>query len=389
MDKLGGNPSKSTNKGHNLMDKITRKTAFGQWFFPINLHFFEEQVKAMNLDYYMKKLTAESFLKLLLFAQLEEIESLHALGDCLFDDQLQKGSGLDSISISQLSRRLNSLNPDLFQRLFLDLVGQIHAKTHYPKLAMPLKIIDSSTLPLNLTNHRWAKFRKTKAGVKLHLRLVFMEKGTSYPEKAIMTTANEHDRGQLEVMVDDKECMYVFDRGYLDYERFDRMTDDGYFFLSRLRKNAVIRKIYDFKLPDGSSVLSDQMVLIGTTQNRAENYFRLLKVIDSKGNELHLITNRFDLSADEISEMYKARWAIELFFKWIKQHLNIKKFYGQSEWAIQNQVFIALIVYCLHVLAQLETESKRKTLQISRYLRAALWKPAHIWIRKIQGKAVP
>lgn len=371
------------------MDKITRKTSFGQWFSPINLQLFEENVKTMKLDYYTKKLTTESFLKLLLFAQLQEIESLHALGDCLFDDQLQKGIDLDSISISQLSRRLNGINPDLFQRLFLDLVSQIHAKTHYTKLVMPLKIIDSSTLPLNLTNHKWAKFRKTKAGVKLHLRLVFMEKGISYPEKAVMTTAKEHDRGQLEIMVDDKECMYVFDRGYLDYERFDRMTDDSYFFLSRLRKNAVIRNVYDFKLPKDTAVLSDQMVLIGTTQNRAENYFRLLKVIDSKGNELHLITNRFDLSAEEISEMYKSRWAIELFFKWIKQHLSIKKFYGQSEWAIQNQVFIALIVFCLHVLVQIETRSKRKTLQISRYLRAALWKPANVWLRKIEGKAIP
>ena len=371
------------------MDKITRKTSFGQWFSPINLQLFEENVKTMKLDYYTKKLTTESFLKLLLFAQLQEIESLHALGDCLFDDQLQKGIDLDSISISQLSRRLNGINPDLFQRLFLDLVSQIHAKTHYTKLVMPLKIIDSSTLPLNLTNHKWAQFRKTKAGVKLHLRLVFMEKGISYPEKAVMTTAKEHDRGQLEIMVDDKECMYVFDRGYLDYERFDRMTDDGYFFLSRLRKNAVIREVFDFNLPEKAAVLSDQMVLIGTTQNRAENYFRLLKVMDSKGNELQLITNRFDLSAEEISEMYKSRWAIELFFKWIKQHLSIKKFYGQSEWAVQNQVFIALIVFCLHVLVQIETKSKRKTLQISRYLRAALWKPANIWLRKIEGKAIP
>ena len=376
-------------KKDQLMDKITRKTSFGQWFSPINLQLFEKTVKTLKLAYYTKKLKTDSFLKLLLFAQLQEVESLHELSDCLFDDQLQKGIDLDSISISQLSRRLNGINPDLFQRLFLDLVAQIHAKTHYTKLIMPLKIIDSSTLPLNLTNHKWAKFRKTKAGVKLHLRLVFMEKGSSYPEKAVLTTAKEHDRGQLEIMVDDKECMYVFDRGYLDYERFDRMTDDGYFFLSRLRKNAVIREVYNFKLPENSAVLSDQMVLIGTTQNRAENYFRLLKVMDSKGNELHLITNRFDLSAEEISEMYKSRWAIELFFKWIKQHLSIKKFYGQSEWAIQNQVFIALIVFCLHVLVQLETRSKRKTLQISRYLRAALWKPAHIWLRKIEGKAIP
>ncbi|MGE7622463.1 transposase, partial [Viridibacillus sp. NPDC096237] len=107
------------------------------------------------------------------------------------------------------------------------------------------------------------------------------------------------------------------------------------------------------------------------------------------GNILCLITNRFDLEPDEISDMYKSRWAIELFFKWIKQHLNIKKFYGQSENAIYNQVFIALIVFCLNVLAQIETKSKRKILQISRYLRASLWKPAYIWLRKIEGKAVP
>lgn len=368
------------------MDKVTPKTSFGQWFSSINLQLVEENVETMKLDYYTKKLTTESFLRLLLFAQLEEIESLHALADCLFDDELQQEINLDSISISQLSRRLNGMNPDIFQRLFLDLVSQIYVKTHDTKLVMPLKIIDSSTLPLNLTNHRWAKFRKTKAGVKLHLRLVFMKKGTSYPEKAVLTNAIEHDRNQLEVLVDDKECMYVFDRGYLDYERFDRMTDDGYFFLTRLRKNAVIRVVDNFKLPEDSSVLSDQMVLIGTTQNRAENYFRLIKVVDSKGNVLLLVTNRFDLSAEEISEMYKSRWAIELFFKWIKQHLKIKRFYGQSESAIHNQVFIALIVFCLNVLAQIETKSKRSILQISRYLRAALWKPDYIWLRKIEGK---
>ena len=371
------------------MDKITRKTSFGQWFSAINFRLFEEQVESLKLDHYTKKLTTESFLKLMLFSQLEEIESLHALTDRLTNEELQNGVGLESISISQLSRRLNSLHPSVLASLFQDLVCRIHDKTNYRKQIMPLKIIDSSTLPLNLAQHKWAEFRKTKGGVKLHLRLVFMEKGASYPEKAVITNAKEHDRNQLEVMVDDKECMYVFDRGYLDYERFDRMADDGYFFLSRLRKNAVVRKIYDFQLPEDSSALSDQMVYIGTTQNRAENVFRLLKVIDSKGNELQLITNRFDLDAEGISEMYKSRWAIELFFKWMKQHLRIKKFYGQSEWAIQNQVYLALIVFCLHVLAQAESNSKLKILKISRYLRANLWKSAYLWLIRIEAKSVP
>src|SRR5690625_5186085 len=93
--------------------------------------------------------------------------------------------------------------------------------------------------------------------------------------------------------------MYVFDRGYLDYERFDRMTDEGYFFVSRLRKNAVVRVVETFSLSAGSKVLSDEMVVIGTTQNRSENVFRKIRILDSKDNELTLLTNRFDLSADE------------------------------------------------------------------------------------------
>lgn len=144
-----------------------------------------------------------------------------------------------------------------------------------------------------------------------------------------------------------------------------------------------------FELPEGSLDSSDEMMVIGTTQNRAENVFRLIKVLDSKGNELHLMTNRFDLSADEIAEFYKSRWAIELFFKWLKQHLNIKKFYAQSEQGVHNQVYIAMIVYCLHVLAQLNTNSSKTYLKISRLLKAASWKSAHLWIRKIAGKAVP
>lgn len=374
------------------MDKSTRKTSFKQWLAPINQTLFNEQVTIRQLDYYTKRLHMDSFMTLLLYAQLHETESLRALSDAVFSDELQQAVGLESISFSQLGRRLNQVPPSFFQTMFLDLVSQIHEKTHFQKrrnVTTPLKIIDSSTLPLNLTNHKWAEFRQTKSGVKLHLRLVFMEKGLSYPDQAVITNAVQHDRGQLEVLVDDKACMYVFDRGYLDYERFDRMTDDGYFFVSRLRKNAVVRVFETFSLPTASNVLSDEMVVIGTTQNRSENVFRQLKLFDTKGNELTLLTNRFDLDADEIAEIYQSRWTIELFSKWMKQHLSIKKFYGYSEQAVHNQVYLAMIVYWLNVLAQLHTNSDRSYLQISRYLKASLWKPAYIWMKKIERKGVP
>src|SRR5690554_3816091 len=369
------------------MDKNTLKTSFGKWISPINMKKLSKQVDILKQDYYTKKLTTESFLKIMLFAQLHETESLHAISDALLDEDFQKAVGFDSISASQLSRKNNELDPTVLSTIFLDLVSQIHTHHNQSKSLIPLKIIDSTTLPLNLTNYKWATFRKTKAGVKLHLRLVFMGKDNVYPDKAIMTTADEHDRNQLEVLVDDKEAMYVFDRGYVDYERFDRMTDDGLFFVSRLKKNAITRTIESFQLPNDSSVTKDEMVYLGTTQNRAENVFRLIEVFDTKENTLRLITNRFDLSADEISGIYRSRWAIELFFKWLKQHVEIKHFYGMTENALQNQIFIALITYCLHVLVRLEANIKQSLLRISRWLKATLWKSSHLWLRRFKRKA--
>ena len=156
------------------MDKFTRKTSFEQWFTPISSTKLEELVNTYQLNYYTKKLHIASFLKILVFAQLNEIESLRAVSDTLFSDDLQKATNLESISFSQLGRRLNQVPTEVLQQVFLELVTQIHEKTYFEKrrkLTTPLKIIDSSTLPLNLNNHKWAEFRKTKSGVKLHLAI--------------------------------------------------------------------------------------------------------------------------------------------------------------------------------------------------------------------------
>lgn len=371
------------------MDKNTRKNSFSKWLSPINFEILDNQVELLNQDSYTKKLTTEAYFKLMLFAQLHETESLHAMSDALLDDDLQKALGLESISASQLSRKNNEIDSSIFANLFVDLVSQIQSFHVKKNVKNPLKIIDSTTLPLNLTHYEWAKFRKTKAGVKIHLRLVYMDKNTVYPDQVIVTNAKEHDRNQLEVHVDDKDALYVFDRGYVDYQRFDHMTDEGYFFISRIKKNAVVREIESFPVSKESNVLSDQMIYLGTPQSRTENVFRLIKVVDTKGNILRIITNRFDLSPEKVSDIYKSRWAIELFFKWLKQHVNIQHFYGTSENAVLNQIYIALIAYCLHVLIQLETKSKKTLLRISRWLKAALWKPAYIWLHRFRSRASP
>src|SRR5699024_7859512 len=155
------------------MDKFTQNNSVTQWLSPINQKLFDNQVRKYQLNYYTKKLCMKPFISLLLHAQLHETERLQAISDGLFSEELQQSPGLHSISTSQMGRSLSEIPTSFFQSLFLDLVSQIHENKHFNttrKYTIPLKIIDSSTLPLNLENHQWAEFRKTKSGVKLHLR---------------------------------------------------------------------------------------------------------------------------------------------------------------------------------------------------------------------------
>ncbi|MBG9563988.1 transposase [Brevibacillus agri] len=234
-----------------------------------------------------------------------------------------------------------------------------------------------------MQKYKWATFRKTKAGIKLHLRLVFADQGDVYPEKITITGAKSNDRTQMESLIDEIGMMYVFDRGYVDYEKFDEYTDKGIFFASRLKDNAEIRHLYEFKIPLESSVLSDSMILLGTPQKRVDNVLRLIETLDSKGNLIRIITNRFDLEAEELSDIYRWRWQIELFFKWIKQHVKIKNFYGTSENAVRNQVLLALIAYCLLLLVKLEQNSQHSLLQIRRWLKVFLWQTFEQWIGRM------
>src|SRR5690606_12685881 len=122
-----------------------------------------------------------------------------------------------------------------------------------------------------------------------------MDDKTVYPEKVIVTSAGPNDRTQMEFLIDEKDAMYVFDRGYVDYEKFDTYCEDGIFFASRLKKNAVIHTLETFTLPEGSIIQSDSMVVIGSAQKHMENVLRLVETIDTEGNPIRIITNRFDL----------------------------------------------------------------------------------------------
>ncbi|MDQ8738388.1 IS4 family transposase [Paenibacillus sp. LHD-38] len=366
------------------MDKNTLFTSFGKWLAPICTKTFTNQIAETGQDKYVKKLTTPAYLKLFLHAQLQGRDGLRDIADDVLCKEFQQELGLESISAAQLCRKHNQVDPDLLQLVFERLVKQILAQRNPAAFRNDMKIIDSTTISLCLQKYKWAVFRQSKAGIKIHMRLSFVGEQDVLPEKATITPAKKNDRTQMDSLIDETGVTYVFDRGYVDYDAFNRYCKDNIRFVTRLKNNAVIEPLESFEIPPDSKVVVDERVRIGSPQKRVKHDLRMIQTDDSEGNLLVLITNRFDLTSEEISEMYRSRWAIETFFKWMKQHLQIKWFYGTSERAVHNQVWIALIAFCLLALIKLNIKAGHSLLQLSRWLKTLLWRPYSEWIERIK-----
>jgi len=368
------------------MDKNKLFSSFGKWLAPICTRTFTDWVAETQQDKYVKKLTTAAYLKLFLHAQLQGREGLRHIADDLLCKAFQRELGLTSISAAQLSRKHKQVNPELLQNVFERLVNRILSTHRAPAHRSKIKIIDSTTVALCLQKYKWAAFRKTKAGIKLHMRLAFVDEQEVIPEKATITNAKKNDRTQLEELVYEPGVTYVFDRGYIDYSAFNHYCENNIHFVTRLKSNAFVEPLESFEIPQGCSIRADMLVRVGSQKKKMKHLLRMVQTEDSQGNLLFLITNRFDLTCDEISDMYRSRWAIETFFKWMKQHLRIKHFHGQSERAVHNQIWIALIAFCLLLLVKLETKIDHSLLQLSRWLTKLLWQPYAKWLQRMKQK---
>lgn len=357
------------------MDKYNTKTTINKWFSFIkteNLSLMARQ-SIHQFDAYTKKLTFERVLKLFLFAINNETESLRHLDQQLVDPKLKKAVGVNRISYSQLSRALKVIDNEVLLEIFYQLLSLVRQKTagHSNKRVY---LIDSTTFSFSQPSYPWAQFRQTKSGVKLHLSVCFMEDGTLHPEQFEISNAVEHDHDFLDVLVNKPLATYVFDRGYLDFERFDQLHWDGYFFVTRVKKNTIVHVLDAFDTSESSDVISDQLVALGK-QNYLTSRFRLVTIRRKGRSDLRIVTNRHDLPAEEIGKMYQSRWQIELFFKHIKQHMTIKTFFSKSENGVANQLCLAMIVYLLTLLIKLELSLKHTSFHILRRLRSVQFEP--------------
>jgi hypothetical protein len=372
------------------MDKDTANSSFGQLVAPLNRSVVQKIINNHGTDRYVKKLTTWSLLVLLLQAQLLEKRGLRSVEQMLVNEHLQAELGFQSISSSQLSRTCKRMNPEVFRDIYCNLVKTVQGNMgneaqRFTKMG-PIKIVDSSTVTLCLQKYGWAKHVRMKAGIKIHLRLVFVNEGHVYPEKAVITPAKPDDRKQMGAMIDEAGAMYVFDRGYADYGKFEHYCETNIGFTTRLRRKAIYEVVEELPVTDGSPILRDTIVILGNPQKRMRNVLRRLETVDSQGNSIVILTNCFYVSAEEIGDLYRNRWKIELFFKYIKQHLKMTQFYGTTEKAVQNQIYIGLISYLLLVLMRLKSNGKRDLLYIHRLLVELLWEPWNRMMETIHRK---
>jgi hypothetical protein len=230
------------------------------------------------------------------------------------------------------------------------------------ELEQSLYALDSTTIDLCLSLFPWAKFRKHKAAVKMH---TLLDLHGNIPTFISITSGKVHDVNILDEILPEAGAFYVMDRGYVDFERLYVFTLSAAFFVVRTKSNVLLQRRYSRSVDKTTGVRSDHTVIL-TAIDSAKAYpdaLRRISYLDVETRKrFKFLTNNFTLPALTIALIYKARWQVELFFKWIKQHLRIKSFYGTSENAVKTQIWIAVSVYVLVAIVR-----KRLGLEISLY----------------------
>jgi hypothetical protein len=212
--------------------------------------------------------------------------------------------------------------------------------------------LDSSTIDLCLSLFPWARFRKTKAGIKLH---TLLDLRGSIPSFIHITEAKCHDVNVLDQLVPEPGSIYVMDRAYLDFERLYLLNQCMAFFVIRSKTNTQMHRLYSHAIDKSTGLRCDQTILLTGVQSRKDYPEKLRRVKffdDEKDRSFSFLSNNFIVPALVIAQLYRCRWKVEIFFKWIKQHLRIKAFYGTSENAVKTQIWIAISVYVLVAIAK-------------------------------------
>lgn len=346
----------------------TGKTLFAQLMNFVPWSTFTRLVDRYDGDLRVRALTCGEQYRAMAFAQLTYRESLRDIETCL---SAQAGK-LYSMGFREPVRRstLADANETRDWRIWAELAQRLIAQARKlyadEDLGLDLKnsvyALDSTTIDLCLSVFPWAHFRTTKAAVKMH---TLIDLRGNIPSFIHISDGKLHDVHALDLLLPEPGSIYVMDRGYVDFERLNTLHRAGAFFVTRAKSNMDAKRVYSAPSNRAAGIICDQTIALVGVQTRQHypEHLRRVRFKDAEtGKTLVFITNQRTLPAATICALYKSRWQVELFFKWIKQHLRIKRFVGTSENAVKTQIWIAVSVYVLVAIVK-----KRLDLDASLY----------------------
>ena len=352
------------------------KFVFSQLIAFLDRNHFNYLARKYDGDKYVKHLTCWNQLLALMFGQLCNRESLRDLIVALEAHQskcFHLGLGRKPIAKTTLATANQNRDYRIFEEFAFYMMEQARRNRAADifKLGGKVYAFDSTTIPLCLSVFWWAKFRKKKGGVKVH---VLYDLEVQVPAFYHITTASVHDSKAMPEIPYETGAYYIFDRGYNNFKELFRIQRMESFFVVRAKTN-LQNKCVKWKRRMPKNILSDAEIEL-TVYNSRKDYpdnLRLVRYYDEKqGREFMFLTNAMDLTAQQIADLYKNRWQIELFFKWLKQHLKIKKFWGTTENAVRIQIAAAITAYCLVAIVQHDMKLKRSTYEVLQILSISL-----------------
>jgi hypothetical protein len=347
-------------------------TLFGHLLNQLPRHQFENLVSHYGGDRYHKRFSTWNQFQVLLYAQCGSHQSLRDI-ETSFLSQASRLYHLglpDKICRNTLANANAKRDSDIYQDFFYKLVDRCKDLTpkHKFRFKNPLYTFDATTISLCLSIFPWARIRHKKGAIKMHVQLDY---SGEIPVFMTVTRGDVNDvraaKARFEIY---RDSIYCFDRGYLDYGWFNSIDEQGAFFVTR-RKGAFPHSVYYGEIIGTAGIVSDEQVYLKT--RKYPKMLRLIRYYDSKRKELfEFITNNFELPARTIADIYKSRWQIEAFFKWIKQNLKIKTFLGTNENAVLTQIWVAMCYYLLLAYLKYQTKYKQSLFYLHRLIRAAL-----------------
>lgn len=337
-------------------------------------HRFDRLVDEHQSDKHVRSLTTKSQLIALIYGQMSGARSLREIEAALESHAARLYHlGAEETKRSTLADA-NRLRPwQVFSGVFADLVGQL-TRNHRRKIGETIHLIDASGLRLSALSKDWAQFSAGVCGVKLH---VIYDPDADCPIYAAVTPANVNDITAAKAMPIDPGATYVFDLGYYDYAWWAGLDLAGCRIVTRLKTNTRLSVVAENTVADGSNILSDRIGhlpqrMARSRKNPFQDPVREIRVTIETGKILRILTNDLDAPAQQIADLYKRRWKIELFFRWVKQTLKIKHFLGRSENAVRIQITVALITFLLLRLAHATQHTVPSLLAFARLVRANL-----------------